>query len=148
MEGPAGNYAFPETTEAALPLNGDNWLRSTGEGKISDDEMAAPEKIEQEEYMYYKLSLLNSKIGFYWGIEGGGPFYYGSDHKAYLVVPKSETPSAHANAIYFDGTTGIEAVKSAEQSTGAIYTLSGIRVDGKQLPKGIYIVDGKKIVVK
>ena len=96
--------------------------------------------------MYYKLSLRNDKIGFYWGNDGGAPFNYGTEHQAYLVVPKSETPSA--NAIYFDGTTGIEAVKGAEQTTDAIFTLSGIRVDAKQLPKGIYIVDGKKIVVK
>ena len=152
VEGPVGTYNFQKSDDKKEYLFGqygdNNWLRSTGEGNISDDEMAAPENDGASGYMYYKLSLRNDKIGFYWGRDGGAPFNYGTKHQAYLVVPLSETPSAHANAIYFDGTTGIDAVKDATTTTGTVHTLSGIRVDGKQLPKGIYIVDGKKIVVK
>ena len=152
VEGPVGTYNFQKSddkTEYVFGQYGDNnWLRSTGEGNISDDDMAAPENDGVSGYKYYKLSLRKGKIGFYWGTEGGGAFNYSTPHQAYLVVPLSETPSANANAIYFDGTTGIEAVKDAKTTTGTVHTLSGIRVDGKQLPKGIYIVDGKKIVVK
>ena len=152
VEGPVGTYNFQKSddkTEYVFGQYGDNnWLRSTGEGNISAEEMAAPENDEASGYMYYKLSLRKGRIGFYWGVDGGAPFNYSTKHQAYLVVPLSETPSANANAIYFDGTTGIEAVKDAKTTTGTVHTLSGIRVDGKQLPKGIYIVDGKKIVVK
>ena len=47
-----------------------------------------------------------------------------------------------------DDTTGIENVNTAEKTaTGAIYTLSGVQVNGA-LCKGIYIRNGKKILVK
>ena len=41
--------------------------------------------------------------------------------------------------------SGIREVVS--RSSGAVYSLSGFRMDGGQLPKGIYVVDGKKRVV-
>lgn len=149
--GPAGKYSFPETSEEPTYPVGENMLRSTGEKAVDEDYAITAEEMKEGndgDNMYYKLSLRNGKIGFYWGTEGGGAFNYSTPHQAYLVVPLSETPSANANAIYFDGTTGIDAVKDAKTTTGTVHTLSGIRVDGKQLPKGIYIVDGKKIVVK
>lgn len=151
VEGPKGKYLFPETSEEPTYPVGENMLRSTGEKAVDEDYAITAEEMKEGndgDNMYYKLSLRNGKIGFYWGTEGGGAFNYSTPHQAYLVVPVSETPSANANAIYFDGTTGIEAVKDAKTTTGTVHTLSGIRVDAKQLPKGIYIVDGKKIVVK
>ena len=45
------------------------------------------------------------------------------------------------------GTTGIEAAKmDAQQQADAIYTLQGVRVS--KATKGIYIVNGKKVVMK
>lgn len=45
------------------------------------------------------------------------------------------------------GTTGIEAAKmAAQQQADAIYTLQGVRVS--KATKGIYIVNGKKVVMK
>lgn len=46
---------------------------------------------------------------------------------------------------------GISQVATAETKAKGIYTLTGVRVnttDVKSLPKGIYIVDGKKQIVK
>jgi hypothetical protein len=48
-----------------------------------------------------------------------------------------ETPSA-VEAVEYD---------NAQRPTG-IYDLQGRRVQGNQLPKGIYIIDGKKVVIK
>lgn len=44
--------------------------------------------------------------------------------------------------------TAIEAPTADTAATQGIYTLSGIRLSGEQkdLPKGVYIVNGKKIV--
>lgn len=46
--------------------------------------------------------------------------------------------------------TGIESVTTDSTKPATIYTIGGIRVgkDVKSLPSGIYIVDGKKMVVK
>ena len=47
---------------------------------------------------------------------------------------------------------GIEELTSAPQTAvrqqSGTYTLSGVRVSGKNLPAGLYIVNGKKVIVK
>ena len=75
----------------------------------------------------------------------------------------SESKSAYGQALYWknffniqdDATTGIENVKADGQGqqaeTDAIYTVGGMRLNTtslSDLPKGIYIVNGKKISVK
>ncbi len=68
--------------------------------------------------------------------------------KAYLKVLTSEVPSS-ARALGFvfaDGeSTGIKAVKTAE-GNGEFFNLSGQRI--AKPSKGLYIVNGKKVVVK
>lgn len=68
---------------------------------------------------------------------------------AYLEVASALAPSFE---IFFDdaagGTTAIDAVKSAESAVtdGAYYNLAGQRVTNPT--KGLYIVNGRKVVVK
>ena len=68
-------------------------------------------------------------------------------NKAYL--PKGEVPTsagAKGITIVFDGnTTGINEIQKAE-TDGAIYNLSGMRVSKTQ--KGVYIMNGRKVIVK
>ena len=67
-------------------------------------------------------------------------------NKAYLTVVTGGAPSLIA---IFDGgqTTGIDAVKGSEFTVdGEYYNLAGQRV--AQPTKGLYIVNGKKVVVK
>ena len=49
-----------------------------------------------------------------------------------------------------DTTTGIGSVNvdKHNNANNAVYNLQGQRVDGKSLPKGIYIKNGKKFMVK
>lgn len=46
-----------------------------------------------------------------------------------------------------DNTTGIGNAAAGAQAT-KVYTLKGIQVNGKKLEKGIYIINGKKTIVK
>lgn len=66
-------------------------------------------------------------------------------NKAYLSVPLSA-----AAVLTTDGSTAIQGVKTettAEQTKG-IFTLNGVRLpDNATLQKGVYIKDGKKIVI-
>ncbi len=67
--------------------------------------------------------------------------------KAYLLA--SDVPaSAPSLSFVFDDemTTGINAVKGAAAINGAVYNLNGQRV--AQPTKGLYIVNGKKVVLK
>ena len=46
---------------------------------------------------------------------------------------------------------GIAPVVAGQQTTDVIYTLDGVKLNAtslRDLPSGIYIVDGKKYVVK
>ena len=65
--------------------------------------------------------------------------------KAYMVLPAaSETVAFYG--LDWDGTTGIEGVE-VENEVKAIYDLTGRRVEAITAP-GIYIVNGKKVLVK
>ena len=64
--------------------------------------------------------------------------------KAYLMVYSGEAPALD---VVFGDATGIEAVKKADTvADGAYYNLAGQRV--AQPTKGLYIVNGKKVVIK
>jgi len=102
---------------------------------------------DSTDYIFYMLSTdKNGKnVGFYWK-NGGAPFTTKA-HKAYLAIPKSS--NINVSSFVFDDLTGIRAITgNVSQDAEGVYTLSGIRVNGNQLPKGIYIVNGKKVVIK
>jgi hypothetical protein len=94
--------------------------------------------------MYYKLTVMNDKVGFYWGEKNGEAFECGA-HKAYLALTADE---AKEMGYVFDGlVTEIRSI-GTETVNGEIYTIGGVRVKAYKLQKGIYIVNGKKMVVK
>ena len=67
-----------------------------------------------------------------------------------VVIPQYKayytTGDASAFSFIFDDASGIKQVDAAA-NTSDIYTISGVKV-GKAAQKGVYIVNGKKIVVK
>lgn len=97
---------------------------------------------------YYKLTYENAdkdNFGFYWGALDGGPFLL-KKGKAYLRLPKS------ASARYFsldDETTGINSMDNGQFSIDneAVYDLQGRKV-AQPTKGGLYIVNGKKVVLK
>ena len=86
-------------------------------------------------------------------LSGGSSFVWVKDAgvlsagKCWIELPKSAN-NARALSIVFEGeTTGINAVSSsADKTDGEWYDLSGRRV--AQPTKGLFIVNGKKVVVK
>lgn len=71
---------------------------------------------------------------------------------AYFTAPNGQ--NANGLRICFDGgeVTGINQVNGAQaQSAGAVYNLQGIKVSNRgtnNLPAGLYIMQGKKVIVK
>ena len=112
-------------------------------------------------YYYYKLSYkldagnpVPGSYGFYRGKADGSAFAMQNTLTAYLALPKS-SGLVNSLRISIDNeegtTTGIQANRiPADKMPQSIYTLSGVRVNaaGGSLPKGIYIVNGKKVVIK
>lgn len=108
-------------------------------------------RTEGEGCLFYMLSYdkEGKNLGFYWGEEEGAAFKNGAG-KAYLALP--QTVASQVRGFVLDGTTtGISGVTTeANNAPAAVYSLTGVRMgtstDG--LPAGIYIVNGKKVLVK
>ena len=72
--------------------------------------------------------------------------------KSLYVVGKVNTNAPELTIVFVDdenadgNLTGIENVKAESQNSDAIYNLQGVRVNNAQ--KGIYIMNGKKVVIK
>ena len=68
----------------------------------------------------------------------------------YLPKPHSKTRSALVSGGENDGTTGIiDAARLIDNGlSGSWYDLSGRKFNGKPTTKGIYIINGKKVVIK
>lgn len=113
------------------------------------------------DYYYYKLSYkleagkpVAGSYGFYRGKADGSAFAMQNTLTAYLALPRSSglVNNLRISIDNEDGpATSIHANRiPAENMPQSVYTLSGVRVNaaGNRLPKGIYIVNGKKVVIK
>lgn len=108
--------------------------------------------VEGTNVKYYKLALGNDgKCGFYWGAADGAAFEY-TANRAFLAIDITDASQA-PEGFSLDGdggTTGIDGVMNGNDGSQKIYTVTGVYA-GKsldKLPKGIYIVGGKKVAVK
>lgn len=95
----------------------------------------------------YILSILNSEVGFYKVNANGSWVAAGA---AYLAVPEATTQN-EAPAFFAigggEGTTDIRAINNGQLIMDNVYyDLSGRRVANPT--KGLYIVNGKKVIVK
>lgn len=101
-------------------------------------------------YYYYKLAYDNftakTGLGFYWGEANGGAFKMKAG-KAYLAVKQDVAQGAQKFSLEGNA-TGIEAVEQANEANRVVYTLDGRRVMNEKLAKGLYIINGKKVLVK
>ena len=141
IEATEGNYALMfTTTEQQHVVN--NTLEGTDE---------ATDLTDDPSYYYYGLSLNASSelssVGFYWMNPTGAAFTNGA-HKAYLKLAKATfSPSMAMSAFPFNGSaTGIDHIATGADTTKSVYDLSGRRVN--KAIKGLYIVNGKKVLVK
>ena len=126
LKGAEGTYTIPVI--ASAPENTDNKFVGTITG---EENVAAG---------IFVLMNQNNKVGFY---KTKNPFTVGA-HTAYLP--------AIAGARDFigfdeDSTTGVEELKNSKiEELNSVYDLQGRRVNKAQ--KGMYIVNGKKVVIK
>ena len=138
----SAKYYFPKTEDGTVTIKNNNLKAAP-----AADGVLTPEK---GDYKYYKLAYDNyatqTGLGFYWGAENGGAFSVKAG-TAYLAVPTSET--TNVKGFSFDGTTtGISAVGAeGTAKTNEIYNIAGQRVNAMN-KAGLYIVNGKKMVIK
>ena len=117
-----------------------NFVVTSDEGKELENNslVAAKEAVPSDGSTYFALTKIGDKVGFAL-VEKDVVIPAG---KAYLEVPAATA----AKFFGLDGeATGINSVKTAK-ADGAYYTLEGVKTT--KPVKGLYIHNGKKIVVK
>lgn len=136
-------------TESAATYTDTNWLHGS--------DLATTTTADGGNYWFYKLSYgasgsaQSDVFGWYWGAANGGAFSI-AGHKAWLAVPK--VAGAPVRSFAFDGeeigwdeTTDIENMEVQNHADDSYYDLQSRRIE-KPTMRGIYIQNGKKIMIK
>ena len=127
------------------------------------------EELTSEQEAFYRMRI-NTNVS--------GTSDWMEANKAYLLIPSSKLPTALWNGgngagvvgrakpgvIFLDDimdlfgedepisgiATAIETIESAEtvDNVNTYYTISGVKIQGRPTEKGVYIVNGKKVLVK
>lgn len=122
----AGNHDFVVTSDKGTELTSNNLVAATSD-------------VTSDGTKYFALTKIGEKVGFAL-VEKDVVIPAG---KAYLSIPRA---ASGAKFFGLDGeATGINSVKTAK-ADGAYYTLEGVKTT--KPVKGLYIHNGKKIVVK
>ncbi len=121
-------------TATNMLLGSDVATTTTGEGK------------------HYKLSYSagGTDIGWYWGADNGAAFTSGA-HKAWLVLPAAGARDFLGLPDWEESTSLNEELRMKNEefaTAGEWFTLDGRRLDGKPTKAGLYINNGRKVVIK
>lgn len=136
VKGAKGSYNYYNTEEAATKTIERNLLK----GVTTDTRFEATSGVKR-----YILTRADDGILAFYRTNTGNINV--KANRAYLEVP---TAMAVASFSLEGSATGINNVVTIAAKQG-IYTISGVRLNAtttKGLPAGIYIVDGKKVIVK
>ena len=148
---PADNQLLPQGDEEFNPSN--NRLCGTffGEaisGLTVKDGTGAERNVTHDNIRAFNINTADSRnpIGFY---KLNNTVTTIPGNKAFLVLTNAEA-QAKGFVLEFEdgGTTGIETIENSKHSTedGVYYDLQGRRVENPT--RGVYIVNGKKVVIK
>lgn len=124
----AGSYTFAASAEEAAPVENNDLKAATADTKGNGSTIYA--LVEQDGKAVF--APLKEGVAVSLG-------------HAYLELPAAS--AARFYSIQFGGeTTGINEVNAAAKADGAYYTLQGVKTS--KAAKGIYIHNGKKVVIK
>lgn len=136
VKGAKGSYNYYNTEETATKTIKKNLLK----GVTTDTRFEATSGVKR-----YILTRADDGILAFYRTNSGTINV--KANRAYLEVPTAMAVASFS----LEGTaTGINNVVTTAAKQG-IYTISGVRLNAtttKELPAGIYIVDGKKVIVK
>lgn len=151
LEAEQGTYNFNIATEEAPA----NFVKGHLKGTMAKSIITA-----ENNYNYYVLANTNDKVGLYKAkvnrdangnkVDEGGVAFLNNANRVYLPVATSQGAMAPAMFRFRgkeQGTTEIEVPMANDLQPAVIYDLTGRRIE-KIVEKGIYIVNGKKVVIK
>ena len=119
---------------SAEPISDNSLIAGTGKNVATIDGT----------YTNMILNYIDSKIGFYFAANQTV-----AANRAYLHIASDKAPDAEESRMMFvfDGeATGIKSIENGQLTIDNYYDLQGRRV--AQPTKGLYIVNGKKVIIK
>lgn len=136
----AGEHTATLTSGGTSVLGNSNRLFASGDGGITATAMSTA----TPSCKYYRLTMHNgTELGFYWGAPEGAAFDLAAN-KAYLALQQRSSGQSFIG-INPGGESGIENIITTNDDSN-VYDLQGRRVAQPQ--KGLYIVNGKKVIIK
>ncbi len=151
LHGAAGHYYYQFTKQLGTAPK-TNLLHGTL------DEERLTKVPGEEQYTYYLLSpdpanVQSGEVGFYRRHADGAPFVMDEDSRttAYLALPASMSSQAVSLKLTDGGLlTTLPAMNDKSPRVTSIYTLTGIKIKQSvhALPKGTYIINGKKVFIQ
>ena len=140
---------LPKETGVIVKANPGNYtFEATGETADVESNLSGSVKNEYVVKEAYVLSIVEGEVGLYKAQMAGGVFLNNAN-KAYLPASALTASAQGASGFKFrfdNQTTGIEGAP-ALNTAKAIYDLSGRKVNNATAP-GLYIINGKKVMVK
>ncbi len=148
---PADNQLLPQGDEEFNPSNNrlcGTFFGATINGLTVKDGTGTERNVTHDNIRAFNINTADSRnpIGFY---KLNNTVTTIPGNKAFLVLTNAEA-QAKGFVLEFEdgGTTGIETIENSKHSTedGVYYDLQGRRVENPT--RGVYIVNGKKVVIK
>ena len=144
LKGAPGEYFLPTPIyQAILKKNANNDLKAAHTNRQINAEAGNE---------LFVLANGNNGLGFYYqkGCPDGS-YVKDMKGKGYLDLSSTTLMGLNSLRLFDASVTGIDEVETENGGDAAVvYTLSGVRMNQPvdQLPKGVYIVNGKKVMVK
>lgn len=132
-----------------------NYLR----GSVVDAVTSAPDGEDVKNYLFYKMYYLKEvdggeskrQLGFFWGESSGGVFT-SSAKRAYMALPRIMANKMKGFALPDAGSTSVQhPVWSSSETNETVYRLDGKKFNSSSRTSnssGIYIIGGKKVILK
>lgn len=135
VKGSAGTYEVPVKASASIYANLlEGVTTATNISQTADG------------YTNYILGNGANGVGFYLVSSAGGSLSAG---KAYLRIPTVLAGSRSVIDVEFsEGVTGIDDAGAGSDVSGDFFTLSGQRLEGKPTKAGMYVKDGRVVIIK
>ncbi len=128
------------TTETAATVTFYEGFKGTLEAKTTANNETYGPWNRAEGKKYYGFNGTD----FVWIREAGNV----AAHRCWIELSTTAASAAPQIRLIFSSTTGIESVDREQSTVDGWYDLNGRRLPGKPTKKGVYIVNGKKMVVK
>ena len=126
-----------------------NYRKGIVQGTLNNAKNGTVEGIE----LPINAELANNKInqiavGSNYSVDGRRCWFDNLKAYKYADVEQEEDITENGWAPEAPITDGIATVKENSKFANTIYSISGVRMDSKNLQKGLYIINGRKVVIK